>query len=155
MHALRAWLDRFNDWQARAYARGAADRMERTGDAARRMTHGQAWALLGYFVALLASSAWLPHAAAPVVRVLAALLPLPFVVAIVALSVRRVLGMDELQRRVELVALAVVAVSTWLGLGVCWLLRHAGMPVPSPQLGFAGMPLLYVFARRWAGRHYA
>lgn len=155
MHAPRAWLDRFNDWQARVYARRTVDRMEHSTDNAWRMTRGQAWALLGYFAALLASSAWLSHAVAPAVRVLAALLPLPFMLAIVALSVRRVQGMDELQRRIELAALAVVAVSTWLGLGVCWLLRHAGMPVPSPQLGFGAMALLYVLARRWASRRYA
>ncbi|MEW9622739.1 hypothetical protein [Rhodanobacter geophilus] len=155
MPALRAWLDRFNDWQARTYARGVADRMERAADGGRRMTRGEAWALLGYFGALLASNAWLSRAVAPPLRVLGALLPLPFIVAIVALAVRRVLGMDELQRRIELVALAIVAASTWLGFGIGWMLRHAGVSAATPMLGFWGMPLLYVFARRWAGRHYA
>ncbi|MDO1528970.1 hypothetical protein QMK61_09045 [Fulvimonas sp. R45] len=155
MHALRTWLDRFNDWQARAQARRAVERMERAVEPARRMTRGQAWALLGYFAALLASRAWLPQLVRSPLRAPVALLPLPFIVAIVALSVRRVVAMDELQRRVEGVALAVAAIAAWLGLGVCWLLQHAGVPVPVAQLGFVGMPLLYVFARRWAGRRYA
>jgi hypothetical protein len=155
MPAFRAWLDRFNDWQTRMYARGVAGRMEHAGDDGRRMTRGQVWALLGYFVALLASDAWLSHATAPALRVLGALLPLPFIVAIVVLAVRHVLGMDEMQRRIELVALAVVATGTWLGFGICWMLQHAGISVATPLLGFWGMPLLYVFARRWAGRRYA
>lgn len=155
MPALRVWLNRFNDWQLRIYARNAAMRMEQAEDPARRMTRGQAQALFGYFAALLASRVWLPHLVAPPGRVAVALLPLPFVVAIVLLSVRRVLHMDELQRRIEGVALAVAAVCTWLGLGICWLLQHAGVAVSAPQLGFLGMPLLYVFARRWASRHLA
>ena len=155
MPALRTWLDRFSDWQLRIHARNVAERMERAEDPARRMTRGQALALPGYFVALLASRAWLPHLAAAPARVSVALLPLPFIVAVVALSVRRVLHMDELQRRVEGVALAVAAACAWLGLGVCWLLQHAGMAMPSLSLGFLAMGVLYGVARRWAQRHYA
>jgi hypothetical protein len=155
MRTLRTWLDRLDDWQARIHARVAVERMEHAADPAGRMTRGQAWALLGYFAALLASRASLPHLATPPLRVLVALVPLPFVVAILALSVRHVLAMDELRRRIEGVALAVSAIAAWLGLGVCWLLQHAGVPVPVAQLGFVGMPLLYVFARHWAGRRYA
>ena len=81
--------------------------------------------------------------------------PLPPIVLIVLLSVRRVLALDELQRRIELVALAVVAVSTWLGCVTCWLLQHAGMAMPSLSLGFLAMGVLYGVARRWAQRHYA
>lgn len=154
MGLLRGWLDRFDDWQARVHARRAVAGMERTADPVRRMTRGQAWALSGYFAALLASDAWLAHTVASPVRVLAALLPLPFIAVLVALSVRRVQALDELQRRIELAALAVVATGTWLGLGVCWLLGRAGMSVPPAQLGFGAMALLYVFARRWAGRRY-
>ena len=81
MPALRTWLDRFSDWQLRIHARNVAERMERAEDPARRMTRGQALALPGYFVALLASRAWLPHLAAAPARVSVALLPLPFIVA--------------------------------------------------------------------------
>lgn len=110
----------------------------------RRLSRGEA-------AALLASCYGLAHLVSPVPRVLVALLP---VALLVALAVRRVLGMDELQRRIETVALAVAAVAAWLGLGTCWWLGHACVPLPSPQLGFAGMPLLYLLARRWARRRY-
>ena len=119
------------------------------------MSRSEGGALLAYGLGLLASHYALAHLGSPVLRVLAALLPLPPIVLLVALAVRRVLGMDELQQRIELVALAVAATGTWLGLGTCWLLDHAGVPLPSLQLGFAGMPVLYVLARRWARRRYA
>ena len=155
MSGLRAWLERMQDamrWLAVRHPLRSAgwDAIE-----AKRASPGMAWALLGYFAALFVSAVLMAHSASTPVRVLLALLPLPPLGLIVVLSVRRVLGMDEMQRRIELAALAVVAVGTWLGFGVCWMLRHAGVSLATPLLGFWGMPLLYVFARRWADRRYA
>jgi len=151
----RTWLDGLNDWLLRTGARAFAGRAAHAADPQRRMTRGEVCVLLGYLAALLASRAGLPCVAAPWARALLALLPLPPIVLLVALAVRRVSGMDELQRRIELVVLAVTAAAAWLGFSVAWLLAEAGVALPSPLLGFWGMPLLYVFARRWAGRRYA
>ena len=152
MRGPHTWLDGLNDWLLRTGARTVAGR---AADPQRRMTRGEGYALFVYLVALLASRVVLPHAGAPWMRLLLALLPLPPIVLLVALAVRRVSGMDELQRRIELVVLAVTAAAAWLGFSVAWLLAEAGVALPSPLLGFWGMPLLYVFARRWAGRRYA
>lgn len=154
MSGWRGLLDTTREALLRWQVHGLLDADARRADG-RRMTRGEVLALLWYLLALLASYTWLPHLASNTLRIAVALLPLPPVVLIVVLSVRRVLGLDELQRRIELVALAVVAVSTWLGLLTCWMLRHAGISSPPLSLGVMAMVLLYSVARRWAGRHYA
>ena len=155
MSGLHAWLERTQDAMRWLAVRQPLPPADRGAIETRRVSPSMAWALLWYFAALLASASLMAHSTSTPARVSLALLPLPPLALIVALSVRRVLGMDEMQRRIELAALAVVAVATWLGFGVCWMLRHAGVPLATPLLGFWGMPLLYVFARRWAGRRYA
>ncbi|OOG49491.1 hypothetical protein B0E50_05065 [Rhodanobacter sp. C01] len=148
MHVVR-------DFILREYARNTLEATERAEDARRRMTPAEIITLIVYLTALIVSHLWLPHLQSSAPRVLVALLPLPPIVLIVTLSVRRVLALDELQRRIELVALSVVAVSTWLCCLTCWLLQHAGMSMPSLSLGFLAMMALYGVARRWAQRHYA
>ena len=155
MSGPRAWLERAQDAMRWLAVRQSLRSAGWEAIEPKRAPAGMWWALLWYFAALLASAAVMAHSASAPVRVSLALLPLPPLALIVALSVRRALGMDEMQRRIELAALAVVAVATWLGFGVCWMLRHAGIPLATPLLGFWGMPLLYVFARRWAARRYA
>ena len=155
MNSLRGYLQAARDFILREYGCNTPEAAERGEDARRRMAPAEITALAAYLIALLISHLWLPHVQSSVARVLAALLPLPPIVLIVMLSVRRVLALDELQRRIELVALAVVATSTWLGLLACWLLQHAGMSMPSLSLAILAMVLIYNLARRWAQRHYA
>ncbi|MBA2079649.1 hypothetical protein [Rhodanobacter sp. PCA2] len=155
MSGWHAWQERAADALRRVALHGQLQAGAGAGAGARLSDPGLVWSLLWYFAALLASAVSMGQVASPLGRVLLALLPLPPLLLIVGLSVRRVLGMDELQRRIELVALAIVAAITWLGFGVGWMLRHAGVSGATPLLGFWGMPLLYLFARRWASRRYA
>ena len=155
MNSLRGYVQAARDFVRREYTRRTLEAAERGEDARGRMAPAEIIALAAYLVALLVSQLWLPHVQSGVARVLVALLPLPPIVLIVILSVRRVLALDELQRKIELVALAVVASSTWLGLLACWLLQHAGMRMPSLSLAILAMVLIYNNARRWAQRHYA
>ncbi|MEW9571977.1 hypothetical protein ABQJ54_09440 [Rhodanobacter sp. Si-c] len=133
MSSRRMWLERAGDaahWMAvRRPVQADAWVVAEAGQGA----SGTARTLPWYFAVLLASSALLTCVTPPVWRVL---------------------GMDELQHCIGLAAL-VVAAGIWLGFGICWMLQHAGISLPAPVLGFWGMPLLYVFARRWAGRRYA
>lgn len=78
--------------------------------------------LLAYFVARAvlkdsAASTW--------VRVLVALLPVPFFVATLLLFVRGIRGMDELQRRIQLEALAIAFPVTMVFLMTLGLLQRA------------------------------
>lgn len=155
MRGLRESWNAMEGWMLGAHVRNTIEADERASDQRMRMKRSEVTTLLAYFVALLVSYAWLPHLAGTAARVAVALLPMPPIVLLVALSVRRVLLLDELERRIELVALAVVATTAWLGLVTCWLLQRAGMPVPSALLGFCGLGALYGFARRRARRHYA
>lgn len=66
----------------------------------------------------------------------------------------RVRGVDELQRRIELVALSVVAVGAWLLAVACGLLQHGGINVPSLATGLLALPVFHGVARRWAQRRY-
>lgn len=155
MLGLRESWNAMEGWMLGVRVRNTIEADERASDQRMRMKRSEATTLLAYFIALLVSYAWLPHLAGTAGRVAVALLPLPPIVLLVALSVRRVLLLDELERRIELVALAVVATTAWLGLVTCWLLQRAGMPAPSALLGFCGLGVLYGFARRRARRHYA
>jgi len=111
--------------------------------------------MLAYILALVVSHAGLRHVDSALPRIGVALLPLVPVVALVLLSVRRVLGMDELERRLEAVALAVTALVTWLALGACWMLEHAGVALDPARIGFLGIPALYLVARHGARLRYA
>ncbi|OOG65467.1 hypothetical protein B0E46_03745 [Rhodanobacter sp. B04] len=155
MSGLRGYVQALRDLLLHAYTRRVLEVEERTAERRMRLSPAEMVSLVAYLAALLVSHLGLPHVQSGLTRVLVALLPLPPIVLIVLLSVRRVLALDELQRRIELVALAVVAVSTWLGCVTCWLLQHAGMAMPSLSLGFLAMGVLYGVARRWAQRHYA
>ena len=155
MNSPLGYVQAARDFILREYARSTLEAAERAEDARRRIAPAEIIALVAYLIALLVSHLWLPHLQSSVARVLVALLPLPPIVLIVMLSVRRVLVLDELQRRIELVALAVVATTTWLGLLACWLLQHAGMSRPPLSLALLAMVLIYNLARRWAQRHYA
>lgn len=146
-----SWLERINRAVLGVQVRRAS------ADVVPRHRIGRAeWgALIAYFI-LLCLSQWLvPICHAPAGRVLLALLPLPAALAIVLLAVRRVLALDELEQRIELAALAVASVGTWLGLLTCWLLRHAGLAVPSLSLWLVALPALRGVAAHWVRRHYA
>jgi hypothetical protein len=124
--------------------------------APRRQVGRAEWAALVAYLILLCLSRWLvPICHAPAGRAMLALLPLPAALAIVLLAVRRVLALDELEQRIELAALAVASVGTWLGLLTCWLLQHAGLAVPPLSLWLVAMPALRGVAARWVRRHYA
>ncbi|MGH8157795.1 MAG: hypothetical protein ACREPQ_06720 [Rhodanobacter sp.] len=154
MNRLHRYVETAQDFMLRGYTQGTLAVDERRAEGAMRMAPAEIIALVAYLIALLVSHLWLPHATSSVTRVWVALLPLPPIVLIVMLSVRRVLALDELQRRIELVALAVVAVSSWLGCVTCWLLQEAGMSMPPLSLGFMAMLAIYGVARRWAKHRY-
>ncbi|MBU6246342.1 MAG: hypothetical protein KGN77_01190 [Xanthomonadaceae bacterium] len=122
---------------------------------ARPASRGTLGWLLAYVLSLVVSHIGLRHASPALPRIGIALLPLVPVVALAVLSVRRVLGMDELERRLEVVALAVTALVTWLALGTCWMLAHAGVALDPARIGFLGIPVLYLLARHGARRRYA
>ena len=111
--------------------------------------------MLAYILALVVAHAGLRHVDTALPRIGLALLPLVPVVALALLSVRRVLGMDELERRLEVVALAVTALVTWLALGACWMLEHAGVLLDPARIGFLGIPFFYLAARHGARLRYA
>jgi hypothetical protein len=146
-----AWLEKVNRAVLGAHVRRA------TADAApgRRIGRAEWSALIAYLVLLCLSRSLVPICQAPAGRVLLALLPLPAALAIVLLAVRRVLGLDELEQRIELAALAVASVGTWLGLLTCWLLQHAGLAVPPLSLWLVALPALRGIAAHWVRRHYA
>lgn len=148
MNILSRHAQVLQDAVLRSHALDVAVLEDRMGDARmQRMTGMEVAALCACLVALLVSHNGLPPAHDTAARALVALL--------VIFSVRRVLALDELQRRIKLVALAMVATSTWLGMIACGLLQYAGMRMPPLSLGFLAMVALYGVARRWAQRYYA
>jgi hypothetical protein len=74
----------------------------------------EVWPAIGLYVAALFASSFLaPQAAGSAVwqRVLIALLPLPAIVWMMAALLRRLLRKDELEQRIELMAIAVASAS--------------------------------------------
>lgn len=120
----------------------------------RRIGPAELLAVCGYAMALLGCHLYLRGVHGQVMRVVVAMLPTLSVLVVVLLAVRRVLAMDELQRRIELVALAVASAGVWLGMFTCWTLQSAGLDAPPLSVWLIAMPLLRSIASRWARRHY-
>lgn len=92
----------------------------------RAQTIRLALAALAWFVAYFAARVFLKDSeAATWVRVAVALMPVPFFVATLLLLVRGIRGMDELQRRIQLEALAIAFPVTMVFLMTLGLLQRA------------------------------
>jgi hypothetical protein len=111
---------------------------------------GLLWASVFLLARGLLEATWLP----PWGRVLAALLPAPFFARFLWRWMRRVAVMDELERRIELEALAVAFPLALVLLSTIDLLVVA---VPSARLDdvpWIWLPLLYYVGLWWAKRRY-
>ncbi len=151
---VQQFIAAFRDLVLREHVRRRLEADERKLEDGGRTSRGEMISLLAYFAALIVSHGWLDHLRAQWARTLVALLPLPAIVLMVFFVVLRVRRMDELQRRIELTALAIVAMGAWLAAVTCWLLLHGGVNVPPLSAGFLALPLLYELARRWVRRRY-
>lgn len=111
-------------------------------------------AVCGYVVTLFGSHLYLRGGHGEVMRAVVAALPMLPVLVVVLLALRRVLAMDELQRRIELVGLAVASAGVWLAMFTCWSLQRAGLDAPPLSIWLIAMPVLRYSASRWARRYY-
>lgn len=144
----------FRDLVLREHVRRRLEADERKLENGQPMSRRETISLLVYFAALIVSHVWQAYLQAPWARTLVALLPLPAIMLMVFFVVLRVRRMDELQRRIELTALSIVAIGAWLAAVTCWLLLHGGVKVPPLSTGVLALPLLYQLARRWIRRRY-
>lgn len=124
----------------------------------RSQTIRLALAAVSWFVAYFVARAFLKNSeAATWVRVAVALMPVPFFVATLLLFVRGVRGMDELQRRIQLEALAIAFPVTMVFLMTLGLLQRA-IALPFEDWSYlhvwAYLPAFYFAGIAIASRRY-
>lgn len=113
-------------------------------------------ALLAYMVLVFAFKPLLGLASSDVVRALIALLPVLPIVFLVRAMVRKVLGGDELERRMQLEAISIASISVGLLSFAAGFMRMAGVFRIDNALLFVLPALLiaYGLAKWWVGRRY-
>ncbi|HBK55638.1 MAG TPA: hypothetical protein DDZ76_05050 [Xanthomonadales bacterium] len=91
-------------------------------------------------------------------RVAVALLPVPAIVWLIRIVVRGVLARDEMQRRIDLEAIAISSLAIGLAALTLSLLAMADLIAPSGQAvlawTFPALWLAYGLTRQWVGRRY-
>ena len=115
-------------------------------------------AAIAWFVTYFAARGFLENpASAAWVRVLVALLPVPFFVATLTLVVRGARDLDELQRRIQLEALAIAFLVTIVFLMTIGLLQRA-IALPFEDWSYlhvwAYLPVFYFAGVAIASRRY-
>jgi hypothetical protein len=91
----------------------------------------------------------------PAGRILAALLPVPFNVAVMVLVVKSIRRLDEFQRRVHFEAVAVAFISTGLAVLLWGYLQKADIVGPvNVGLVWVPMTVFYCIGYLVAARHY-
>jgi len=121
-----------------------------TKQAMKSMAAGLAAALAG----IVSSALIKQNDFAPPVKVLIALLPLPAYAVLIAVIVRGVRAMDEMQRRVHLEAAAICLSATALVTIGYGFLGLAGAPQPNWAFVACLMSFLYALGYAVAARHY-
>lgn len=116
------------------------------------------WALVllvvAYVPTLIFAISRMKSIESPVLRALAALLPLPFLLATTYLEYMRIRRTDELRQRMELEAGLLALVASVLLVMTLGLLDGAGV-IKLPLLFAAPvMCLTYIAAQIWVHRHY-
>jgi O-antigen/teichoic acid export membrane protein len=119
----------------------------------------QFWpAMLAYVVAILATTSLLNYVTAPWLRVALAITPMLPVIAVVRAMLQRVLAGDELERRIELEAVCISAMTVGLLSFSYGLLEAANeSPFGHEPMMLAILPALFLtygLAKCWAVRRY-
>ena len=123
---------------------------------------GPSWSLLvvlslSLLLSYVAARALLELVASPQVRVAAALLPIPFFALWLLTIVRGIRALDELERRIQLEAIAIAFPLTLILLLTLGLLEIA-VTLPREDLSYrhiwSFLPLFYIFGLTIARRRY-
>lgn len=114
--------------------------------------------MLGYVLIMLFAWPWVLRIESLPLRALAALLPVVPVIFVVRAIVRRIIGGDELERRIALESLAIAASLVGVcsfAIGFLVIARVVTVGADCLILILPALFLAYGLARVWRGRRYA
>lgn len=122
--------------------------------ATRRYWWASALLMIAYMSTFLFATSKMDSLQSPLLRALAALSPMPFLLAAVYLEYLRIRRTDELRQRMELEAGLIGLVVSILIVMALGLLDGAGVVKLPLLLAAPVMCAVYVAAQVWAHRHY-